>query len=126
MTHITAGRDGALWFTEIGTGKIGRITTAGDVTEFDITTANMHPLSIACAPDGALWFTEANGTRGPAITQIRVGRITTAGVVTEYNPSGDPNLGPADITAGPDGNIWVTELPFASSATGAKIARIHA
>ena len=31
---ITAGPDGNLWFTEFGVGKIGRITTAGTVTEF--------------------------------------------------------------------------------------------
>ena len=30
---ITTGPDGALWFTEAG-GKIGRITTAGKITEF--------------------------------------------------------------------------------------------
>jgi virginiamycin B lyase len=28
-TSITAGPDGALWFTESGSNKIGRITTAG-------------------------------------------------------------------------------------------------
>ena len=29
---ITAGPDGALWFTEHGASKIGRITTAGAIT----------------------------------------------------------------------------------------------
>ena len=32
-TFITAGPDGNLWFTEPN-GKVGRITTSGDVTEF--------------------------------------------------------------------------------------------
>ena len=31
---IAAGPDGALWFTEVGTGKIGRMTTAGGLTEY--------------------------------------------------------------------------------------------
>ena len=36
---ITSGPDGALWFTEAGSGEIGRITTAGVVTnEFALPT----------------------------------------------------------------------------------------
>jgi len=35
---ITAGPDGALWFTENGGNKIGRITTAGAVTEYTVPT----------------------------------------------------------------------------------------
>ena len=34
-TGITAGPDGALWFTEAGANQIGRITTSGAVTEFN-------------------------------------------------------------------------------------------
>lgn len=34
---ITAGPDGNLWFTEMVANKIGRITTAGVVTEFPVT-----------------------------------------------------------------------------------------
>src|SRR5438874_8101112 len=37
---VTAGPDGALWFTEPGTDKIGRITTTGSVTEFALTTGS--------------------------------------------------------------------------------------
>ena len=33
---ITAGPDGALWFTEFAGNKIGRITTEGGITEFTI------------------------------------------------------------------------------------------
>ena len=33
-TEITSGPDGNLWFTERNAGKIGRITTAGVITEF--------------------------------------------------------------------------------------------
>jgi virginiamycin B lyase len=32
--QIVAGPDGALWFTESGTGMIGRATTGGQITEF--------------------------------------------------------------------------------------------
>ena len=50
---ITAGPDGALWFPEGGANpRIGRITTAGAVTEFPITNS---PGGITAGPDGALW-----------------------------------------------------------------------
>jgi streptogramin lyase len=37
-TSITVGPDGALWFTEQTGNKIGRITTAGVITEYPIPT----------------------------------------------------------------------------------------
>jgi virginiamycin B lyase len=75
---ITLGPDGALWFTEWDGNKIGRITTAGTIIEFDLPTANAEPYGITVGPDGALWFVEVQ----PNASQI--GHITTSGVVTEY------------------------------------------
>jgi hypothetical protein len=61
---ITAGPDGALWFTERAGNKIGRITTAGVVTnEFTVPTANSSPFGITAGPDGALWFTEYDANK---------------------------------------------------------------
>ena len=39
-SSITAGSDGALWFTEFNSHKIGRITTNGDFIEFPLPTTN--------------------------------------------------------------------------------------
>src|SRR5438876_4943936 len=58
---ITAGPDGALWFTERSSNRIGRITTTGVITEYTIPTANSGPQAITVGPDGALWFTELQG-----------------------------------------------------------------
>jgi len=52
---IAVGADGNLWFTEFGSNQVGRITTAGVVTEFP---AGNLPFYIAAGPDGNLWFTE--------------------------------------------------------------------
>ncbi len=105
-------------------GKVGRITTAGVVTEFSVPSippaAGSSPATpstpatltaITAGPDGALWFTGEPG---------EVGRITTTGVVTEFPvpddppPSGSP-AGTAgtpatlqSIAAGPDGALWFT------------------
>jgi virginiamycin B lyase len=91
---ITAGADGALWFTE--GAKIGRITTSGMVTEYSIPTPGEGSLGIAAGPDGALWFTRS----------MQIGRITTTGSVTVFTLPTDQQ--PVAIAAGPDGALWYT------------------
>ncbi|MDX2166890.1 MAG: choice-of-anchor D domain-containing protein [Deltaproteobacteria bacterium] len=61
---IAMGRDGALWFTELEAGLIGRMTPDGGLAEFTIPTANSSPLGIASGPDGNIWFTEGSGKIG--------------------------------------------------------------
>jgi streptogramin lyase len=107
--EIFPGPDGALWFTENKTNKIGRITTSGAVTEFTIPTANSGAEGIAAGPDGALWFTENKANQ--------IGRITTSGAVTEY-ATPTPGSLPAGITAGPDGALWFTESGNAVNSIG--------
>jgi virginiamycin B lyase len=99
LGDIAVGPDGNLWFTVGGRPKVGRITTAGEVKEFELNAADAKPGSIVAGPDGNLWFTEyPNG---------KVGRITTGGEVTEFAMPDGRN--PDDIAAGPDGALWVTE-----------------
>ena len=97
---ITAGPDGNLWFT-LSNDRIGRITTAGVMTEFSagITAASLLS-NITPGPDGNLWFTEQVGNQ--------IGRITPLGVVTEF-PIPTAVSGPVGITLGPDGNLWFAE-----------------
>jgi streptogramin lyase len=94
---ITAGPDGALWFTNTGNGSIGRITTAGVVTSYQDPTIS-SPMGITAGPDGSLWFANYGDNS--------IGRITTTGVVTDNT---NPTIsGPVGITAGPDGALWFT------------------
>jgi virginiamycin B lyase len=113
---ITTGPDGALWFTEQGSGpgfgnRIGRITRDGAIQEFPIPTAASRPRNITAGPDGALWFTESNAKK--------IGRITTDGAISEFELSEELSeelyFGPEDITTGPDGALWFT-VPGAGSA----------
>ena len=100
---IAAGPDGNLWFGEPNSSRIGRITTAGVITEFSVPPTNeflARPEGIAAGPDGNPWFTELEGNK--------IGRITTAGVITEFNvPTASSQ--PYGIATGPDGNLWFTE-----------------
>jgi len=55
---ITAGPDGAIWFTDTSNNAIGQITTTGTISEFALPTAGATPNGITVGPDGNLWFTE--------------------------------------------------------------------
>lgn len=67
LGDITKGVNGDLWFCEEGDSHIGRITTAGAITEFP-TAARAD--SIAVSSDGNLWFVASIG---------HVARVTTSG-----------------------------------------------
>jgi serine/threonine protein kinase len=96
--EITAGPDGALWFTESCGDKIGRITTQGTITEFTIPQGSA---GFTAGPDGAIWFMEGG-------IDEKIGRITTQGSITEFAlPTSE--CCPLGITTGPDGALWFIE-----------------
>jgi FG-GAP-like repeat len=87
---ITAGPDGALWFTEGNGDKIGRFFCVvqvdsgecapprefpGLLFEYPIPTSGAVPNFITTGPDNALWFTEGAGNN--------IGRITTCNVLVD-------------------------------------------
>ena len=107
--RLLAGPDGNLWFTEAvsngcQSGKIGRITPAGKVSEFPLSSASKAG-GITTGPDSNLWFTESACAKGQS---GKIGRITrrvrsasslchpTAILVKSPRgrimPSGSPNL----------------------------------
>lgn len=86
FTNLAAGPDGALWFglvrdipaprgpSALGQPwimSVGRITTAGAISEFLLPSDSDAVFGITAGPDGALWFTEANDKK--------IGRMTTTG-----------------------------------------------
>jgi virginiamycin B lyase len=97
---LTAGPDGALWFTLVHRGAIGRRAPDGTLTTYPLETPGTGPTVITPGPDGALWFTEYQGHR--------IGRITVDGEVSSFDlPT--PGAGPFGIAAGSDGALWFTE-----------------
>src|SRR5919107_606923 len=80
------GPDGALWFCESGTSKIGRLDPGtGTFAEFDLPTTPATPIGITVGSDGHLWFTEKSANK--------IGRISLDGDVTEF-PVPTPGAGP--------------------------------
>lgn len=94
---VVGGPDGNVWFTD-QSGKVGKITPAGTVTQFAVPTPFGAPFDITAGPDGNIWFTEIFGER--------VGRVTPDGTVTEFRVGGQPT----GITVGPDGNLWFADM----------------
>lgn len=88
--NIALGPDGALWITEFGIEKIGRMTTAGALTnEYPVPSHGGEAAEvgdITAGPDGALWFTEG------------VGKIAR---LVPDPPTGPAPPGPAADTAAP-------------------------
>ena len=94
---MTAGPDGALWFTQPGIARIGRLTPGGTYSSFAVSDLAGDRNGIATGSDGALWFSQTQ----------RIGRITTSGDVKSYAlPNG---ARPGRMIAGPDGALWFVE-----------------
>src|SRR4051794_16897485 len=92
---IVQGPDGALWYTNVGTNSIGRLSSSGEVVEYRAASVQ-RPTDIAVGSDDALWFT--NGTS--------IGRITISGSITNFTTGVHT---PGAITAGPDDALWFTD-----------------
>jgi streptogramin lyase len=146
LNDIAAGPDGNLWFTEYQGGRVGRITPAGQVTEFVVAPDPESAVSrIVAGPDGAMWFTVDDqvhrittdgvvsslpytgvGTMTVlpdasvwfTTTDGRIGRVTSTGAVRRFGAGITDQ--PTDLAAGPDGNVWFTEL------SGDRVGRIGA
>lgn len=93
---ITPGWDGAMWFTEPGADRVGRITADGRVEEF---AAAGGPTGIVAGWDGAMWFTAREGA---------IGRITLTGAIGETSLGLERDAQPGELTRGPDGALWFT------------------
>jgi streptogramin lyase len=126
---LTVGPDGNLWFVDqkkTGLFTIGKITTAGTITEYSgtVNAGVFQPYAsaaqIATGADGKLWFTnpQAAGMAGRNFA----GTITTAGTVTLYTTADLP----AAIISGPDGNLWVTEGSHVAKITTSGIETEYA
>jgi streptogramin lyase len=104
-TSIVTGPDKNLWFTMcniLKKAKIGKITTSGVITEYELPGKEPCPTGITSGPDGNLWYTN--------FLESKIGKITTSGEITEYSLPAKSN--PEMITGGEglgNGNLYFTE-----------------
>jgi len=100
-----------LWFTESSADKVGKITTAGVITEYPVKGANLLG-SITSGPDGNLWF-EFLVIKGTTLSGS-LAKITTSGVLTivkQGYPVGTGFGGKHGngFVAGSDGAFWLDQ-----------------
>lgn len=98
---IAEGPDGAIWYTDANHARIGHMTVAGAVEEFQIPQhsppyapgANVpFPEAIVAGPEGRyMYFTDPGDNA--------IGRVSMSGEVTEYPIPSLAPVGPRDITA---------------------------
>jgi streptogramin lyase len=109
---LATGPDGAVWFTELETDKIGRITSDGAMMEYPLRGQGDAGHSIVLGSDHNLWVTMGVTRAGFATnTPAAIGRITLAGALTTI---------PLPPSSCPDGNDYYDETPdqIAQSADG--------
>ncbi|MCP2335533.1 Vgb family protein [Actinomadura rupiterrae] len=101
VNSITPGANGAMWFSGINSGAIGKIDASGNLTLY---AAGGAPTAVTVGKDGAIWYADQ---------QVGgVGRLDPAtGAVVKYPVPGAVAGSPisGDITTGSDGKIWFTE-----------------
>jgi virginiamycin B lyase len=102
LEHITAAPDGALWFTEREAGRVGRITTAGQISEYAIPNnasglSDTGPDEIVAGRDGALWFLSDIGES--------VYRMATNGSYSQVYF--DELANAADLAPSDTGGVWL-------------------
>ena len=113
VQQLVPGPDGDIWFTDTGLNKIGRITSSGAVTYYDVPTASAGLQGIAPGSDNALWFAESNANK--------IGRVSLSGEITEYAIP-DSNAHPIGISAGPLGGCVPQTMYFTESAGLGKLS----
>lgn len=99
----------------MGTDRIGRITTDGQVIEFPLPTTGVMASMITTGPDRALWFT-LNQTHA-------IGRLSIDGEIT-IHPLPTPAAGPVGVTATPDA-VWFVEIGTSQVGRISPDGRIH-
>ena len=103
---ITNGSDGNRWFTlgtEFVPSKIGRITPAGDISEFGPACEFCIVTDIIQGPNGVLYYTS---------NEPILGRITTSGDILDPIQIPNSNAVAGDLAVhGNEGNeIWFTDF----------------
>ncbi|GAA4943198.1 hypothetical protein GCM10023238_06350 [Streptomyces heliomycini] len=110
---ITTGPDGALWYTLVHSGGIGRMVPGAEPVNHRLDP-DCGPTFITSGPDGALWFTEYRAHR--------IGRITTDGTVAEF-PLPTPDCGPSASRRAPTGRCGSPRPPPTASVASPPAVR---
>lgn len=111
---IATAPDGSIWFT--GGGSVAqRMHTGGTGTAGALsvqTSTGGTTGDIAVGPDGNMWITKSQNANVAGVTAHSLLRVVpTTGATTAFALPQD--LGPRQLTIGPDDNLWFTHTGLA-------------
>lgn len=109
---ITSGPNGNLWFSD-PPNSLGEMTPSGTFTVHGGIGITGDPRGIAMGPDHNIYVVVAD----PAVPKIL--EVPPAGTTSTPIAIPDTTANPQEITVGPDGNMWFTEL------NSSKIGRVN-
>ncbi len=97
---IAAGSDGNMWFTDSGSGKVGKITNTGATQEYAAANREPEGITAGSQENKSLWVV----LHGASFLD----EMTTLGELEQYRVK---HASPADvgIAAGAEGDLWITE-----------------
>jgi len=99
VEDLVVGPDGNLWY--LGVGKVGRMTTAGAATSFDMPAGVSAGRALVSGPQSSLWWLDLN--------QERVVKTNpTTGAHQTFTPTLLLNESLSSMSAGPGGVLWIT------------------
>jgi virginiamycin B lyase len=98
---MTQGPDGAVWFCERDTGKVGEINAAGHMREYQLPSPDATPQGIVFAPDGNVYLPD-QGVNAIWRLDPHTGQAIEFPV-----PTADATVQSGVL--GPDGAIWFIE-----------------
>ncbi|MBV8528907.1 MAG: hypothetical protein JOZ75_11365 [Candidatus Dormibacteraeota bacterium] len=106
LKGIATGPDGNVWFAESGTSDIGRITPAGQITEFAPADSSTNPPQHLAHPDlitqgpGGMWVTTDAG---------QVWSVATDGTSGTLHPLADGDFAGQLAAAADGGSMWFVD-----------------
>ncbi|MGD1065437.1 MAG: hypothetical protein ABR975_01305 [Vulcanimicrobiaceae bacterium] len=100
--NLIVAPDGALWFTETNTAKVGRIDATGAVQELPIPCSGCHPTALAAGADGRIWFAQGDDDAAAGVGVVANGTVSEIPLAAALGHA-------VGVAPAKDGSAWVAE-----------------
>jgi virginiamycin B lyase len=102
---VAVTRDGAVWFTLVHGGRVGRRSPDGELVYLSLGEGS-QPSLLTAATGSTVWVTDTTGNRLLHLTPDGAAGLAVLGTITVPTPDAQP----FGVVALDDGTAWFTEL----------------